>query len=138
MCHAAEVWKLRLFNWQLCNVSTSGDPLLLDWEDTRRAPLISGCLRVRSAFESFTEDLTHFCQQMALGRWRNFVEENVQAILHYWYSLENVLSMEEVYSLHRLLTDRMWVENAKGIRMRTCARGGIFPEDVIRMVQAYL
>ena len=138
MCHAAEEWKLRLFNWQLCNVSTSGDPLLLDWEDTFRAPLISGCIRVRSAFESFTEDLTHFCQQMALGRWRDFVEANMQAILHYWYSLENVLSMEEVYSLHRLLTDRMWVENAKRIRMRTCARGGFFPEDVIRTVQAYL
>ena len=44
---------------------------------------------------------------MALGRWRNFVEANMQAILHYWYSLENVLSMEEAYSLHRLLTDRI-------------------------------
>ena len=98
---------MRLFNWQLCNVSTIGDPLLLDWEDTFRAPLISGCLRVRSAFESFTEDITHFCQQMALGRWRNFVEANIQAIVHYWYSLEKVLSMEEVHSLHRLLTDRM-------------------------------
>ena len=72
MCHAAHAWKLRLFNWQLCNVSTIGDPLLLDWEDTFRAPLTSGCLRVRSAFESFTEDLTHFLPANGAGEVAEF------------------------------------------------------------------
>ena len=70
--------------------------------------------------------------------WRDFLEAHRQSILDYWPSSRHVLRLEDIDDLHRKLTDRMWNENAARGRHRACVRGGLFPEEVSCIVQAFL